>query len=304
MTALLPFLQLCRLPTAFTALADVFLGYLLVHVTLSSGRELPPVNFLLLLGATLGLYLSGMVFNDVFDRRADAVERPQRPIPSGRVSVRAAAICGVCLMLGGLAAAALVGRNTLIVAGLLALCILAYDGGLKRTPLGPLVMGGCRFLNIIMAASSDWLRFEQLWWRPQIIVAAGMGAYIVGVTWFARTEAQRSSRLQLALAAVVVNLGLAILLGWVAASPSQEKTAVFFAMGVIVLTINRRLLAAVADPVPARVQAAIRTSLLSIIMLDATLVFAKLGPEGSGYAIAIALLVVPAMTLGRWIRFT
>lgn len=304
MTALLPFLQLCRLPTAFTALADVFLGYLLVHVTLSSGRDQTPADFALLLGATLGLYLSGMVFNDVFDRQVDAAERPHRPLPSGRVSVRAAVICGVCLMLAGLAAAAFVGRHTLIVAGLLSLCILAYNGGLKHMPLGPVVMGACRFLNIIMAASSDWLRFEQLWWRPQTWVAAGMGAYIVGVTWFARTEAQRSSRLQLTLATLVANLGLAILLGWVADWPSEQKTAVFFAMGVIVLTINRRLLTAIADPVPARVQAAVRTSLLSIIILDATLVFAKLGPEGSGYAIAVALLVVPAMTLGRWIRLT
>ncbi|MBX3440522.1 MAG: UbiA family prenyltransferase, partial [Planctomycetaceae bacterium] len=216
MTALFPFLQLCRLPTVFTAIADVFLGYLLVHPSLGFGRNGSPTNFVWLVVATCGLYLSGMVFNDVFDRHIDAVERPGRPLPSGRVSLRAAVILGSLLMSGGVLSAAVVGRHTLTIAVMLSACILAYDGGLKRTPVGPLVMGSCRLLNLIMAASSDWERFEQLWWRPQIWIAAGMGVYIVGVTWFARTEAERSRRGPLALAAVVINLGLMILMAWVA----------------------------------------------------------------------------------------
>lgn len=304
MTAVLPFLQLCRLPTVFTALADVFLGFLLVHTSLRSGPEQTLANFLLLMGATTGLYLAGMVFNDVCDRQIDAVERPSRPIPSGRVSLKAAVIFGLLLMAIGLASAAAVGTNTLIVAGLLAACIFSYDGGLKRTPLGPIVMGSCRFLNIIMAASSDWLRFEQLWWRPQLTIAAGMGIYIAGVTWFARTEARQSSRRQLFLAAIVMNLGLATLVVWVTRWPSFNETAVLFALGVIVLTIDRRLFRAINDPRPELVQVAIRTSLLSIIMLDATLVSAKLGVAGTGYAIAIAALIVPALFVGRWIRLT
>ena len=304
MIALLPFLQLCRLPTVFTAMSDVFLGYLLVHSSLTSDREASTADFALLLGATCGLYLAGMVFNDVFDRHVDALERPGRPIPSGRISLRAAVAFGGVLMLIGLTCAALVGWNTLIVAGLLTGCILGYDGGLKRTLLGPVVMGSCRFLNIIMAASSDWLRFEQLWWRPQIWIAAGMGIYVAGVTWFARTEARRSSRVQLVLATGVVNLGLVVLLGWVAQWPTRQPAAVLLVMAMIMLTINRRLIAAISDPAPQRVQSAIKTALLSIIMLDATLVYAKLGPEGTGYAIAIAALVVPALILGRWIRVT
>lgn len=304
MFAIIPILQLCRLPTVFTAIADGFLGYLLVHRSLLSDGEPAGGDLPLLVGATSGLYLSGMVLNDVFDVRQDAAERPQRPIPSGRVSRRAAAILGAILMLGGLTCAAVVGRNTLIVAGMLSTCILAYDGGLKRTPLGPIVMGGCRFLNIIMAASSDWLRFEQLWWRPQLWVASGMGVYVAGVTWFARTEARQSSRGQLALATGVVNLGLMILLGWAGQWPSQHKPAVFAVLGVIVLTINRRLLLAISDPAPARVQVAVRTALLSIIMLDATLVFTKLGSQGAMDAAAVAALLVPALVVGRWIRLT
>jgi 4-hydroxybenzoate polyprenyltransferase len=38
------------------------------------------------------LYLAGIVFNDVFDRKVDARERPTRPIPSGVVPLGVAAL--------------------------------------------------------------------------------------------------------------------------------------------------------------------------------------------------------------------
>jgi hypothetical protein len=97
---------------------------------------------------------------------------------------------------------------------------------------------------------------------------------------------------------------LVILLGWVAQWPTRQPAAVLLVLGIIMLTINRRLIAAIFDPFPQRVQAAIRTALLSIIMLDATLVFAKFGTEGTAYAIAVAALVIPALLLGRWMRMT
>jgi len=140
-------LQLVRLPAVFTAMADIFLGFLLTHNKLE-----PAAVFGLLLVASSCLYLSGMVFNDVFDRRIDAVERPDRPIPSGRVSLPSAIGLGVLLMLAGIAAAAAaeivsdsVQTSSLVIAGGLALCILAYDGFLKRTPLGPVAWAAAAF---------------------------------------------------------------------------------------------------------------------------------------------------------------
>ncbi len=73
-------LQLLRLPNVFTAVADIVMGYLVTH---ESAEPWP--HFALLIGVSALLYLSGMVLNDYFDRRQDARERPQRPIPSGRV---------------------------------------------------------------------------------------------------------------------------------------------------------------------------------------------------------------------------
>src|SRR5580692_3251810 len=58
--------------------------------------------------ATIGLYGGGVVFNDVFDARLDAVERPERPIPSGLILIRQAAALGTILLLLGIGAASTV----------------------------------------------------------------------------------------------------------------------------------------------------------------------------------------------------
>ena len=153
-------LQLVRLPAVFTALSNILCGFLITHRTpqirvaeLTSQKEL----WLLLL-STSGLYLGGMVLNDVFDAKLDAVERPERPIPSGRISLRAAAVFGSLLMLAGVLAAALAGTPSVVVAALIVPCVLVYNGFLKSTIVAPLGMGTCRFLNLMLGASAvaDW----------------------------------------------------------------------------------------------------------------------------------------------------
>jgi 4-hydroxybenzoate polyprenyltransferase len=135
-------------------------------------------------------------------------------------------------------------------------------------------------------------------------VAAGLAVYIAGVTWFARHEAGTSRKAQLAAAMGTVNLGIAILIGFVMNWPEAPDRRVrsALALGLVGLVINRRLLAALFDPVPAKVQAAIRTMLLSLIMLDASLVFFV--EENGAYAMAIALLLIPATLLSRFLAVT
>ncbi len=318
MQKLLAFLQLCRFAAVFTAMADIFLGYLLTHEGFESDGD-----FGLLVGASSCLYLAGMVFNDVFDREDDALERPKRPLPSGRASVREAVSLGTCLVATGLALAGVVGVQSAIVASLLTGCIFLYDGVLKSTPIGPLVMGGCRFLNVMLGASTaSFVTGESaVWSMPQLAVALGLGIYIIGVTWFSRHEAGESQRWQLAGALMTVNLGLVILIGFVvhwpevllsreavegglqwATNMAQRSWNTALALGFIGIIINRRLLAAVIDPSPAKVQASIRTMLLSIIILDASLVFFV--QEDRLYAIAVALLLLPATFLSRMLAIT
>jgi len=302
MKKLLACLQLCRFAAVFTAMADIFLGYLLTH---QEGFE-SECDFGFLLGSSSCLYLAGMVFNDVFDRQVDALERPKRPLPSGRVSLREAVALGTCLVALGLALSRAVGIQSLLVAGLLTGCIFLYDGLVKSTLLGPVVMGACRFLNVMLGASTA--RFATgdpaAWSMPQQAVATGLGVYIAGVTWFSRHEAGESPRWQLAGALMTVNLGLVILIGFVVHWPDllQRSWNTALALGFIGIIINRRLLAAVLDPSATKVQASIKTMLLSLIMLDALLVFFV--QEDRLYAIGVALLLIPATILSRMLAIT
>ncbi len=303
MSRFLPWLRLCRFPAVFTALADIVLGWLLAVGTI---REAVTVqDFVCLLITSAGLYLSGMVFNDLFDRRQDAAERPGRPIPSGQISVRGAAIFGSVLMAIGIAAAAWAGRASLEVAVLLAACIMCYDGGLKRTPIGPVMMGSCRFLNVLLGASGGLSSLISVLQMPQLWVASGLGIYIAGVTWFARTEAKVSRRNALGAAMLVINFGLATLMAWVLRWPiGGDQTVSLFVLLVIAMTINRRLAAAISDPQPRAVQLAVKTMILSIITLDAVLIYAHAGEPGLLYAVAVILLLVPSLLLSRWIKVT
>lgn len=320
---MLAYLQLLRLPTVFTAMADIALGFVLTHrfiygpIVVADNAMLEqtigwnqPAQFAGLLAASCCLYLSGMVFNDVFDRKQDAAERPGRPIPSGRVSIRSAVILGTVLMLAGTTAAAMVSFVSLQVALLLVVAILGYDSILKRTPLGPLAMGSCRFLNVMLGASvqSSWM--PGLLSQPQLSAAIGLGIFITGVTLFARTEARVSSRWQLSLAQLIMNCGFVILvsliLTWRINSPVQVPLAMLV---VVAFTVNRRAIEALRNPSPALVQAGIKVMLLSLVVIDSTLVFWFLNtPDGASYgamhALATSALVIPAMLLGRVIPMT
>jgi 4-hydroxybenzoate polyprenyltransferase len=303
MEKLLAWLQVCRFAAVFTAMSDVFLGYLLAHDEgIETWRE-----FALLLGGSSCLYMAGMVFNDVFDRDVDARERPKRPIPSGRIAVREAVILGIVLVAAGLVLPGIVGMQSLIVAGLLSGCIFLYDGLLKSTIVGPVVMGACRFLNVILGASTAQAAdgsSPAVWSLPQLVVATGLGVYIVGVTWFARHEAENSRREQLIGALLTVNLGLVILISFVLhwRDPFQRSWNAVLALGCIGVIINRRLIVATADPIPAKVQASIRTMLLSLIMLDASLIFFV--QLDRNYSLIVAMLLLPAMLLGKRLAIT
>ena len=73
--------QLIRFPGIFTAFSNVLIGFFLV----SNGNF--EFNLLPFLLTTTGLLFAGtMVMNDYADRKIDSVERPKRPLPSGKIS--------------------------------------------------------------------------------------------------------------------------------------------------------------------------------------------------------------------------
>ncbi|MBX7168884.1 MAG: UbiA family prenyltransferase [Pirellulales bacterium] len=298
----LAYLQLGRVPNVFTALADVLLGWFMVE-----RAPQPSATLAALLLASACLYTSGMVLNDAYDADVDARERPRRPIPSQRVRRRLAFQLGFALLALGAAAGCAVSLleqswAPACVAGALALVIYAYDRGLKHTPLGPWAMGACRGLNVLLGMSPG----AESWHAPHYLVAGGLTIYIAGVTLFARQEAQQSRRegLVMALAVMLAGLGLLACLPRIVAADVRADIVAerwWLLLSLVAAPIAMRCLLAIFQPDPRHVMMAVKTGIVSIILLDATLC-AWL--RGMGPAVVIATLVFPTLALGRWVYST
>jgi 4-hydroxybenzoate polyprenyltransferase len=288
--------QLVRLPNLPTALADICLGVLASHALPQHSRA-----FVVLLLASACLYSAGMVWNDYFDCEQDARERPFRPLPSGRISLRQAAQLGAGLLAAGVLLAWLAGRTSLFLAVCLAAAIVAYDGWLKHTWAGPLTMGTCRFLNVLLGISAC----GSLLWPRGAHLALIVGLYIVGVTWFARTEArQRSNQNALCSAAAVMLVSLLLALPLPAFLPEGQHSSFLFPYLLVGLGfwVGVPIVHAIGNPVPSQVQSSIKRSLMALILLDAVLATATAGTIGLG----ILLLLVPSVYLNRknWLYAT
>jgi len=206
-----------------------------------------------------------------------------------------------------------------VVATLLAGCVLAYDRVLKKTSFGPVGMGGCRFLNVLLGMSAAGGELDQAglatlaYTGPQLIAAAGIGVYIAGVTLFARDEAKQSRQVQLGAALVVMVMGI-VLLGlfprllppaylaqWQVDQERMLNIIWPLVLAVLSITIVRRCSVAVMAPSPQRVQTSVKMAILSLIVLDAAVAFLMSGPTA---AIGILLLLAPTLLLGRWVYST
>lgn len=293
---LLAYAQLLRLPNVFTAFADILMAACAAGYVFDQ----PDVLFLLL-GVTGCLYLGGMVWNDYFDRREDAKTQPFRPIPSGRVSARTASLLAYALVTTGLLCYVPVYmtnvRATWLLPAALVTAIFAYDVWLKRTPVGPLGMGLCRLLNVLLGLSvapqmDDGLRYH---------LAGIVGLYIVGVTWFARTEEAESNRRQLVLASLVMLAALGLAVTVPAHLPSGTSPVYFpFLIVVFGAYIGSALVTAIRTPGPKPVQAAVKRCILGLVLLDAALASAFVGWPG----LLLVLLLLPARRLGKWVYST
>jgi 4-hydroxybenzoate polyprenyltransferase len=300
--AIKPYLQLVRLPNVFTAAADSLAGWLLVHGTLAEPQRWLPLTL-----ASMAIYAAGIALNDVFDYAIDLRERPHRPIPSGKVSRRFAAILGGVLLALGPALAALSGSwSSLAVALLLATTVLAYDAVLRRTVLGPEVMGACRGLNVLLGLSQA----SDFGGRPCVFVAASLALFVTGVTWISRSETE-SGRSTGIVAGVVLEalgiLGLAYFAGQSRGSsqgspgPPITPGVGWFVLAVAAWFVGAADARAIRRPVPETVQNAVKTGVFSLVWLNVGVVAAVRGP---GLALAVALLWFPAFFLGRWLYST
>ena len=92
----------------------------------------PSLPVLLAMLAVFFVCAGGMAINDYFDAEIDGVNRPSRPIPSGRMSKKAATIYSAILFLAGIALSYFVNMPALYGAAFAALLLVLYSWKLKR----------------------------------------------------------------------------------------------------------------------------------------------------------------------------
>ncbi|MCX4458212.1 UbiA family prenyltransferase [Streptomyces sp. NBC_01340] len=263
--------ELLRLPALFTVPGDVLAG------AATTGAR-PDSRTLLAIASSLCLYEAGMALNDWADRTEDALERPHRPLPSGRIRPSAALAAAGALTAAGLALAARAGRPALAVAAPLAATVWAYDLALKRTPAGPAAMATARGLDLLLGATATGGSA-----RPALPAALTLATHTLAVTTVSRGETRGGS--PLAPLAALATTGT---LAWrLTKAPQALRTqrasgtvpsrrpaadALHTALtAAFVTTSGRPLLHAALNPSPPLTQRAVGGGIRAMIPLQAAL---------------------------------
>lgn len=263
---LLGLARLCRPANLPTAAADILAGIAIsCFFSGIASADLFLVDtgtIALLVFASVFLYAGGVVLNDVFDAKLDAVERPERPIPSGVVSVKEAAVLGFLLMLVGCLLASWVSNLSLSIAILLAATIYIYDAIAKQHSFfGPLVMGLCRGLNLLLGISI-------LGELPILWVAVIPVLYVFAITLISRGEVHGDNKKHILMAAVMYALVIGMIVVGIAIHSSNVLIVAPFLL-LFAFLIYKPLLKAYQENSPAHIKKAVMAGVLSLVVMDA-----------------------------------
>ncbi len=292
------YLELMRPANIVTAWADILVGFAasgagIILIKLINGEAnfgvLIPLVWLLL--ATTGLYGGGIVFNDVFDADLDAKERPNRAIPSGRVSLKNAILLGSLLFAIGIGAAFQVSWLSGAIAIFITLSALLYNSLAKHHPFfGPLNMGLCRGSNLLLGVSAVPGIIAERWYLTLIPVI-----YIAAITAISQGEVHGGKKITGVLALILIAIVLTAIL---ALGILPEYTAIAALPFAIFLAIRilPNFIKAAREPLPENIRNAVKIGVLSLIVLDATVAS---GFAGLYYGLAVLILLPISMKLAQ-----
>jgi 4-hydroxybenzoate polyprenyltransferase len=282
--------RVSNLPTLWS---NVLAGAALSGAAIAPELPTPLLLAPMLLALSL-MYIAGMYLNDAFDAAIDRRERPERPIPAGRVTVRAVFIAGFALLAAGLAMvivlAGVTGRGAapVVVAVVLAAAIVFYDVHHKANRFSPVVMGLCRALVYVTAALMLAPPQPALWPATVMLLS-----YLVGLTYAAREEHLGRLRHLWPLAF----LSAPLLYALPAATESALAAVLLLLLAGWLALAVRRLLRRAAGDVPRAVAAL----LAAICLIDAIVIAGQGMPL---LALAAAALFPLTLVAQRFIPAT
>ena len=274
------YLQLVRIPGIFTALSNVLIGYFF------SFSETEVVSFPFLLLTSGFLFCSGMIFNDYFDLQIDKKERPDRPLPSKKISKQNAFLLGIIFLILANLFAYVVGYYSLIISLIMTLLIIVYNYKTKFFSfLGIFNLSLIRFLNVVLGFSLLSITFNIIQY------AIPIGIFVAGISILAKNE----SGLITSISKKLNYIFIIITTGYVSVlliNNFQIESLIFLELFSIV-----QLYALLEK----KIQNQITLQLLSIILLDAILISIL----ASFYvSILISLLFIPAYFIAKKLYLT
>lgn len=268
---ILGYLRLSRPANVLTAIADVLCGFAISGIIAMTSEDDNTILFTILLPAaaiicsTSCLYAGGVVLNDVFDYELDVLERPERPIPSGVISLKKASIFGWTLLTIGCFFAFIASLTTGNIALFLAFLIVSYNVYSKHSVwLGPINMGACRGLNLLLGISLFGDIFE-FWFLIFIPVL-----YIAAITLISQGEVHGNNKKMIVIAGLlyaVVVIAILSLSNWY---DFEINTALPFVL-LLILLIFKPLIKAYQDNNPQNIKKAVKSGVLSLIILNAAM---------------------------------
>lgn len=285
------YLQLMRPANLPTAAADIFAGAAIAGVLAAS---FPILTLLFLVFSSVFLYAGGVVLNDVFDFNLDKIERPERPIPSGLIPLKSAAFFGGLLLIIGIVLAFLVHQLSGYIALALAGSIVLYDSFSKRNGfLGPLNMGLCRALNLILGMSV--LGLLNNWWYAIIPLI-----YIFAITLISRGEVHGNNKSHIIWAGVLYASVISAVVTIVLTKTTNLWQTVPFLL-LFAFLVFKPLIQAYHLNSPERIKKAVIAGVLSLIVLDAAL---AVGFSVWWYGLLLLLLLPLSIFLSKLFAVT
>jgi 4-hydroxybenzoate polyprenyltransferase len=272
-----------------TSVADVLAGIAISGYLANQPFQLQNlISILLLCFSTIGLYGGGVVFNDVFDAQLDRVERPERPIPAGLITLKEAAGLGVLMLVAGVVAAMINSTVSGIIALGVAISALFYDKwGKHQSVLGPVNMGLCRGLNLLLGVSILPAALQH-WWFLAIVPVI----YIASITMISRGEVHGGSKTTLYAASALYCLVIGFILFY-AIQNTRILLAVLFLL-VFAWMIFTPLLKAIKEPVGKNIGKAVKAGVLALVLMNA----AWAAASGQLY---VALVIILLLPLSLWL---
>jgi len=292
------YLVLVRLPNLFTLPSNILVGIAAISslaFTLTSF-----IQFLLLVTISVLLYCVGIVLNDLYDFDIDKKERPNRPLPSGKISRRSAIVLVAIFSTLALILSLLVSFSTLVISSILFLTIFGYDKYLKNTHAGPLTIASARVMNILLGTSVSFRSvdsYSQIVTLTFVLIITFVYVSLIG--FISRYEVRGfSDNAKLLLPPAIVAIVISSIILFSLMGFFKLESLIILSLFSLIMLIS---FSRIYRRDSGRTQQIVRNMILSIIVLDSTFLTGIIGIE---LGLAVLILMAPLLVLANKMYMT